>query len=119
MVAIYAKIDEDLKTMSEVEKAYREFWKPILGFSGLLNFSQVKKELYDYCNLIDMVPKVYMHVTNGYISKPNTLPYEVISLHDENINENYIYKPDIEELIKSFEDGKLVDVINELKSLLN
>lgn len=95
--------------MKEINKTYREFWKPIFGFFGLLNFKQVKKELSDYNSLLDMVPKVYMEITNGHISNPNTMAYEVIREYENYIEVNYIFKSEIEELLCNNESINLKD----------
>ena len=58
----------------KIEKNFKEFWVPIIfdEENGRLNLDQLKKELYDFSMLLDNVPKVYMAVTGGRISKPNT-----------------------------------------------
>ena len=61
--------------MEEENKIYKSFWKPIFGFFGLFNFRQVKREFHDFHICIENVPKVYMEVTRGRISKPNTLAF--------------------------------------------
>ena len=45
------------------------------------------KELSDYSMLLEFVPIVYMEVTGGRISKPNTLPFEIISEFENVIGE--------------------------------
>lgn len=67
--------------MNEIDKNWWEFWAPILidKGTGKLNMEQLKKELFDYWTLMDAVPKVYMEITNGRISKPNTDPAAVLS----------------------------------------
>ena len=63
---------------------FEEFWAPIvLRPNGVLDFEQVKRELHDYRGLLEEVPKVYMHITEGRISKPHTLADAVIGVHDE------------------------------------
>ncbi len=62
-------------TDEAVEKDFREFWAtytPILNEDGSLNEEQVKKELYDYHLFMDDASRVYVDITNGRISKPNT-----------------------------------------------
>ena len=58
--------------MKEVNKVYDEFWKDIIEPDGIIDFDQVKRELYDYRTCLMEVPKVYDEITNGKISKPNT-----------------------------------------------
>jgi hypothetical protein len=59
---------------NEIDKVFKEFWVPIIHDmeNGRLNLEQLKKELFDYYNIMDNVGKVYMEVTGGKISKPNT-----------------------------------------------
>lgn len=72
----------------EVEKDYNEFWKPIVeDENGNISFEQVKKELYDYHQMIKSVEKVYCHITNDRISKPNTDPDVVCRVADDTIEE--------------------------------
>ena len=77
----------------EIEKVFQEFWVPIIfnlrngTRTGKLNLEQLKKELFDYYNLLNEVPKVYDHVTGGLISKPNTKAFEVIAAADNRMNE--------------------------------
>jgi len=67
----------------EVEKNFREFWKPIIFKNGKLNMAQLKRELFDYSSLIRSVSIVYDSVTGGRISKPNTSADAVISEMNE------------------------------------
>lgn len=67
----------------EVDAVYDEFWKEIIEPNGVVNFEQVKRELFDYHTLLENVPKVYDHITRGRISKPNTLASAVIAIADD------------------------------------
>ncbi|WP_137009575.1 hypothetical protein [Aquitalea aquatilis] len=67
----------------EVEREWNETWRDIVAPNGTIDISQLKKELADYSMLLDAAPKVYMHVTGGKISKPNTLPEIVCSVADD------------------------------------
>lgn len=65
---------------SDVQQTYDEFWRDIVERpDGSLDVDQVKRELHDYRQLLREVPKVYMHVTGGKISKPNTRSEVVIA----------------------------------------
>jgi hypothetical protein len=76
-------------TDPEVEATYREFWASIVEHpDGTLNVDQVKRELHDYRMLLNEVPQVYMHITGGIISKPNTLASAVIPVADEHYEES-------------------------------
>lgn len=67
---------------ADVERDFREFWKPILYERGRLNLAQLKKELFDYHQIMQNVAKVYDHITCGRISKPNTTAQAVIDEAD-------------------------------------
>jgi hypothetical protein len=60
-------------TEEDVNKVWREFWKPIVFFANNeLNINQVKRELFDYKMIMEEVSKVYDCLTGGRISKINT-----------------------------------------------
>jgi len=70
--------------MNEIEKVYEEFWKDIVeNPDGTINLDQVKMELYDFKVVMDEVSQVYCDITNGRISKPNTLHQHVIDIVEE------------------------------------
>jgi hypothetical protein len=59
-----------------------EFWKQWVYPEGA-TAEQVQAELADYHDLMDRAAKVYEHITQGQISKTNTLPEAVIALADD------------------------------------
>lgn len=67
----------------DVEKCWQEFWVPICAPDGKLDLDQIKKELFDYRNVMEGAGKVYDHVTGGAISKVLTKPEAVIAMADE------------------------------------
>lgn len=67
----------------EVVQDFDTFWRDIVMPDGKLDFDQVRRELHDYHDLLVEVPKVYGHITDGRISKPNTLASSVIRVHDD------------------------------------
>lgn len=70
--------------MRDYEETFEEFWRDIVAHpDGTLDEDAVKRELHDYHNMLHNVPLVYDHVTNGLISKPNTLAHEVINAFDD------------------------------------
>lgn len=72
----------------ETEKTWRGFWEPIVATdTGDIDLGQIKRELHDYSNLLHEVPKVYMHITDGKVSKPHTDSDVVMSLHDDHVTE--------------------------------
>jgi hypothetical protein len=74
------------RTDPDVERVWREFWADIVAPGGQLDLEQVKRELYDFSHLLDNVPKVYMAVTGGMVSKPNTDASAVIGEFEESDN---------------------------------
>lgn len=70
-------------TDAEVQKVYDEFWKRIVEPDGVLDFEQVKKELFDYHTVIGEVTKVYGHITSNRFTKPTTAAEAVIDAAEE------------------------------------
>ncbi|WP_037935378.1 hypothetical protein [Streptosporangium roseum] len=69
-------------------KTYDDFWKDIVeNPDGTLNRDQLMRELFDYHVVMEQVGQVYCHITNGRISKLNTLANTVIAVADERIEE--------------------------------
>lgn len=58
-----------------------EFWKIV--YPDGMSAEQVTNELYDYHRLLDGLPQLYDHITNGAISKPNTDKTAIIAVHDD------------------------------------
>jgi len=75
-----------MKEIMDYEKVYQEFWVDIVGLD-LNDHEQVKKELFDFSQLINNISKVYCHITGNQISKPLTDPDVVCSVADEYYNE--------------------------------
>ena len=74
-------------TDEDVEREWKEFWKPIVCPNGVLDLQQVKKELFDFRVVMREAEKVYYHVTNGKLSKPNTASQHIIDEHDKAIKD--------------------------------
>lgn len=70
-------------TDAEVQKVYDEYWKRIVEPDGVLDFEQVKKELFDYHTVIGEVTKVYGHITSNQFTKPTTAAEAVIDAAEE------------------------------------
>ena len=68
---------------SEVEKVYQDFWRPIVERDGCVDMEQVKKELFDFWQVMQSVPKVYCYITDNQVSKILTDPDVVCNLADE------------------------------------
>lgn len=70
------------------KRIYNEYFKGIVEEAdGTLNHDKVIRELADYATLLQNVPKVYCHITDGRISKPNTDASVVIAVADDIFNE--------------------------------
>jgi hypothetical protein len=89
--------------LTDYEQEYAGFWRRLVeNPDGTLNADQVKRELHDYSMLIRQVPEAYDGVTNGRISKPNTMPGPVIDA--------------VEERISDAEDDAINDLITNLEA---
>jgi len=70
------------------EKTFEEFWKEIIvREDGTWDHDAIMRELYDYSICMEECAKVYMHVTGGLLSKPNTAAEHVIGAFDESLDE--------------------------------
>jgi hypothetical protein len=87
--------------MEDYEIVYDSFWKEIVeNNDGSLNVDQVKKELFDFKNMMENVPKVFLHVTGGMISKPNTKADAVIQAFNEYVEDMIdVYTKDLEDML--------------------
>jgi hypothetical protein len=79
---------EESKRGQDAEAVWNEFWKELVtDENGNLDIEKVKCELADFSMLLHWVPRVYLHVTGGKVSKPNTWPSVVCSVHDDAVND--------------------------------
>lgn len=67
----------------EVEETYADFWRDIVEVDGQLNVDQVKAELHDYRMVLSEVPRVYVNITRGRISKPHTKADAVLQVVED------------------------------------
>lgn len=65
------------------QSVYDDFWKDIVEKDGELDIEQIKKELFDFWQAMESVPKVYCAITGDQVSKILTHPETVIALADE------------------------------------
>lgn len=80
--------------MEDYEKDYQDFWKEIVeNPDGSLNLDQVKRELSDYHSFMGTAAEVYMHITDGKISKIQTTAGAIISIADECEEKRHVLKP--------------------------
>ena len=81
----------------DVEKEW-EFWKTIIcNDDGTINIDQLKLELHDYSLMLGEVPKVYIAVTGGMLSKPHYYADSVIKVFRERYEDKAVgveYLPD-------------------------
>lgn len=65
--------------MKDYQEDYENYWKDIIeDENGEINKDALMRELFDYSVVMDEVPKVYLELTGGKISKPNTRSEAVI-----------------------------------------
>lgn len=69
------------------ESVYESYWKSLVEEDGVLNVDQVKKELFDFWQVMQLVPRVYCHVTGDQISKLLTDPEAVMNVADDHYAE--------------------------------
>lgn len=81
----------------DVEQVWQEFWLPIVAPEGEIDIEQIKRELYDYRQLIKGLPEFFMDITGGRVSKPNTNLRVVAELVEEHIDS--VVKEAVEEEI--------------------
>ncbi|MGN1352249.1 MAG: hypothetical protein ACI4VE_05710 [Clostridia bacterium] len=100
----------------DYKQEYNNFWKDIVeNEDGTLNKDQVMRELSDYSMVMDHCSSAYSVMTDGIISKPNTLFSAVEGIFNENyFNKNtydaYGCIDDIKTILNDCDD------INELKN---
>ena len=85
----------------EIEKDFNKFWKEIIcNKNGTINIKQLKKELYDYHYLMQQVPIVYCHITEGKFSKLMYPAETIIREANDIISRDYIHKDDLRTLLE-------------------
>ncbi len=68
----------------ECARLFDEFWKPLVcNDDGSIHQDKLNAELWDCCQVMMEVPKVYDHITNGLLSKPNYPAAVVIAEYDD------------------------------------
>ena len=91
-------------------KEYNDFWKNIVeNKDGTLNKEQIMKELSDYSMVMDNCARAFVLMTNGNISKQNTMFFEVESI----FNEKYIDMESYEEIEK--QNTELQEQLDKIK----
>jgi hypothetical protein len=101
---------ENLPPTAEALEEFEEVWKPLLcDGRGRLVRDRVIKKLYDYSFMLDQVPRVYMEVTGGRLSKPNHFASTIIS--EANDYQNEVWEETLADEKKRWEEerGSKVD----------
>lgn len=75
--------------MDEIEQNWKDNWEEILMKDGVVDLEQLKKELFDFSNLINDATKVYCHVSGGRLSYPSYSAKTVISAYEDYIESLY------------------------------
>lgn len=68
---------------NDTEAVWREFWLPIVSKDGVIDMEQIKKELWDFKQLMRSASIVYDHVTRSRVTNVLTVPDAVIGVADE------------------------------------
>jgi hypothetical protein len=77
-----------VRANKDVEEVWDEFWKHIVTVEGKgVSLGAIKKELYDYYVVLQNVPKVYMEITGGYMSKPFYDASDVLSRYSDHVED--------------------------------
>jgi hypothetical protein len=69
--------------IDDAQKDYEELWKDIIEKDDCVDIEKLKLELSDFRYIIKQLPKIYMHITNGILSKHMYSAETIISLHDD------------------------------------
>lgn len=86
------------------EQCYDDFWKEIVeNEDGSINLDQIKKELFDFCFMMDNTAEVFCEVSGNRISKPMTPASGVICCFQDLVDETV--RREIDDLV---ECGELV-----------
>lgn len=110
-------MNENRKTYQE---EYDEFWKSIVeNEDGTLNKDQVMRELSDYSMVMDNCESAYSAMTNGIVSKANTMFYIVESMFYDIFFDKVIAAEDMIELLRTDDIDELKESIKEYFNITN
>ena len=73
--------------MEPYQIEYEKTWKELIEVDGEINLDQVKRELFDYANLIAMATQVYFYATGGKTGNVRTMPERMVELIEERVQE--------------------------------
>ncbi len=70
----------------DYNKTWDSFWKDIVTKEdGTIDLEQIKRELADFYYVMNEVPKVYMEITGGELSKIMYTAETVIGLYNQQV----------------------------------
>lgn len=106
----------DQREQAGVDKVFMEFWLPIIKETNAtpilgMNLEQIKRELSDWYHAMHEVAKVYCHITNNKMSKPNYIAEEVIFEYERT------REKEIEEAIEDFREEQIEPLEQEILTL--
>lgn len=81
------KVLEVIRKTHIFDFKHKDFWKSIIYTGDKLDENKVLAELHDYQFMLEAVPEIYMEVTGGKISKPNTCASAVIDCFTDHVND--------------------------------
>jgi hypothetical protein len=96
-----------------MEEKIIDFWKNIIYTNGKIDEEKAMKELSDYYFMLDQVPKVYMAVSGGELSKPNYYADTIIDFLEDRYFDKEITQDDISSILDEEEttsDEKLKEI---------
>ena len=96
-----------------MDKEIIKFWKGIIYKNGKLDKEQVMKELADYYFMLNEVPKVYMGVTDGLLSKTNYSANVILMEFEDRFLSKSMTKYDIKDIL----EDKKMDSIEKLENI--
>lgn len=115
-------LERDLEHLKDIaggkkedyEFVWETFWKGICAPSGVVEMTQIKKELADYKVLLGEVPKVYDELAG--FSKPHTRATVIIdSVNDRMIDKQTAF----DDLAMTAENGEVILSLDFLKEYFN
>lgn len=104
--------------MTNYEETFEQFWKSILvDYNGDLNIDAVKRELHDYHHVLEEVPKIYVEITGGMLSKPGYTAEQVLPVVREVAHRNhlYVHADELEDLLEDLSSRAYHDTVNGTK----
>lgn len=69
----------------DAESCWNEFWKPLVTTHGAIDIEQIKKELFDFSNVLDGLSEIYSEITAGGVSKVLTKKSVILELYRRNL----------------------------------